>query len=139
MSISKFKIGFDHNKKTIFSIPEFDKFSEVKINSSINMRRNSHITVFNSIVRVSIPNNLCIDYIDPVTWYINLKEQIKKYIVDNLDASKYTFTISDSDTTSTQDLLKKDFYYMNLYISFSITDIELKKDLDQKKLERLKR
>ena len=138
MSISNFRIAFDHNKKSIFSIPEFDKVSEVKINSSINRRRNSPITVFNSLVRVTIPNDLCIDYIDPVTWYINLKEQIKKYIVDNLDASKYTFTISDSDTTSTQDLLKKDFYYMNLYISFSITDIELKKDLDQKKLAGLK-
>ena len=138
MSISNFRIAFDHNKKTIFSIPEFDKFPEVKINSSINIRRNSPIAVFNSIIRVTIPNDLCIDSINPNTWYINLKEQIKKYIVDNLDASKYTFTISDSDTTSTQDLLKKDFYYMNLYISFSITDIELKKDLDQKKLERLK-
>ena len=124
MEISKFNIMFDHTKKSIFWIDEFNKVGDIKISSSLRRRRNSPISVFNSIVQISIPNDLCIDYIEPNIWYIKIKDQLQDFIDKNLDKKKYSFSISISDKTSTQTLLKKDFYYMNLYISFSITDIE---------------
>lgn len=124
MEVSKFNIMFDHTKKSIFWIDEFNKVGDIKISSSLRRRRNSPISVFNSIVQISIPNDLCIDYIEPNIWYIKIKDQLQDFIDKNLDKKKYSFSISISDKTSTQTLLKKDFYYMNLYISFSITDIE---------------
>ena len=115
MEISKFNIMFDHTKKSIFWIYEFNTVWYIKISSILRRRRNSPISVFNSIVQISIPNDLCIDYIEPNIWYIKIKDQLQDFIDKNLDKKKYSFSISISDKTSTQTLLKKDFYYMNLY------------------------
>lgn len=138
MEISKFNIIFDHTKKSIFWIDEFNKVGDIKISSSLRRRRNSPISVFNSIIQISIPNDLGIDYIEPDIWYIKIRDQLQDFINENLDKSKYSFNISISDKTSSQTLLKKDFYYMNLYISFSITDIELEKEILQNKLKKQK-
>ena len=138
MEISKFNIIFDHTKKSIFWIDEFNKVGDIKISSSLRRRRNSPISVFNSIIQISIQNDLCIDYIEPDIWYIKIRDQLQDFINENLDKTKYSFNISFSDKTSSQTLLKKDFYYRNLYISFSITDIELEKEILQNKLKKQK-
>lgn len=138
MEISKFNIIFDHTKKSIFWIDEFNKVGDIKISSSLRRRRNSPISVFNSIIQISIQNDLCIDYIEPDIWYIKIRDQLQDFINENLDKTKYSFNISFSDKTSSQTLLKKDFYYMNLYISFSITNIELEKEILQNKLKKQK-
>lgn len=136
--IDNFKKIFNHNKKSIFWIEEWDTFGDIKVNSSDNRRRNSAIVVFNSIIQITVPNDLRVIYITPEIWYSKIKEQIHNYLDDNLDSNKYTFSISNASKVSTQSLLKKDFYYMNLYISFSITDIELEKEILQNKLGRIK-
>lgn len=121
--IINFRKLFDHNKLELFKFSDQKHFGVNNISTNCRWWGKSQKMTFSTLLIINTPNDVCIDYINPLEWHDEIKSRIKEFILANLDMNNYSFEISLNDKYHTQNFTNKDYYLIKMNIDFSITKL----------------